>query len=292
MFDCIVGNPPYSKNLHLQIIDKAIRHLSEEGAACFIHPARWYLDPLYKYKKNCDRLKFKHIVDRLDYVKLIDMKGVNSLFGININSELMISSFMSGTNKCIKPFNRLCYECLDIVLPYVEKNNIFNKIDIDLVKGFRCEVKEIVPFIVTCSRYDSYARNVCVKVVPDKAVFYNGYDEYGNYWTTVRANNHIKKDIGTPFPHSIEFNTKEEALNFQKSCQTNFYKKWIQIVKVDMHTPLKFLPWMNDYSRTWTDKDYCEFFGKLGMSRECQEWMCNDVYDYRVKDFINSINTV
>ena len=293
IFDCIVGNPPYSKNLHLQIIDKAIRHLSEEGAACFIHPARWYLDPLYKYKKNCDRLKFKYIVDRLDYVKFIDMKSANRLFNIYLHSDMMISMLKKDiTGKMIEHFNKMCLEVLDIVLPYTEKNNVLEHIEADKVEGFRCEVKEIVPMYPMHKRLSGYARTSCVMVVPYKAVFYNGKDEVGKDWTTVRSRNKYTKDEGTALPHSIEFNTKEEALNFQKSCQTNFYKKWIQIVKVDMHTPLKFLPWMNDYSHPWTDNDYCEFFGKLGMSKECQEWMCRDVYDYRVKDFIDYINIV
>ena len=58
------------------------------------------------------------------------------------------------------------------------------------------------------------------------------------------------------------------------------------MMKTDMHSPLKYLPWMGDYSRPWTDDDYCRFFGKLGMSPECQRWMCREVYDYRIKDFI------
>ena len=61
------------------------------------------------------------------------------------------------------------------------------------------------------------------------------------------------------------------------------------LLKLDMHTPLKFLPWMEDYSYQWSDEDFCKFFGKLGMSKECQEWMCRDVDDYRIKDFINYI---
>ena len=39
--------------------------------------------------------------------------------------------------------------------------------------------------------------------------------------------------------------------------------------------------------KKWSDEDFCKFFGKLGMSKECQEWMCREVSDYRTKDFIN-----
>ena len=123
----------------------------------------------------------------------------------------------------------------------------------------------------------------------EKVVFYNGFDEDGVEWMDTRKHTNYGKVSTTPFPHSIKFKTKEEALNFQASCNTKFYCNIMYLLKLDMHTPLKFLPWMEDYSHTWTDEDYCKFFGKLGMSEECQKWMCRDVDDYRIKDFINYI---
>lgn len=84
----------------------------------------------------------------------------------------------------------------------------------------------------------------------------------------------------------VKFRTEREAKNFETSCCTNFYQNIVYLLKCDMHSPLKFLPWMEDYSNAWTDEDYCRFFGALGMSTECQRWMCREVYDYRVKDFI------
>ena len=71
------------------------------------------------------------------------------------------------------------------------------------------------------------------------------------------------------------------------SCNTVFYCNILYLFRLDQNTPFIGLPYMEDYSHPWTDEDYCEFFGKLGMSEDCQKWMCRDVYDYRVKDFIN-----
>ena len=103
----------------------------------------------------------------------------------------------------------------------------------------------------------------------------------------LRNKNQYTKESGSPFPHSIKFKSKEEALNFQASCRTKFYNNIMYLFKLDMHTPFKFLPWMKDYSHTWTDEDYCKFFAKYGMSEECQKWMCRDIDDYRIKDLIN-----
>ena len=44
---------------------------------------------------------------------------------------------------------------------------------------------------------------------------------------------------------------------------------------------------MEDYSKVWTDEDYCKFFD---LTKEESEFMCRKVDDYRVKDFINYIN--
>ena len=287
-FDIVVGNPPYSGNLHLKIINTVINHLTEDGVASFIHPARWLQDPLAEYKKGSDKIKFKNIVDRLEDVKVIDHEISTNIFKISYNGELMIS-YISGKiqKKNITIYSDLFNESFDIVCSYAKNNNLLKYVEKDKIDGWRCDIKEMCPIISIPGRNDEWARTSCVKVIPNVAVFLDGKDKDGRDWTTVRAKGIASKKEGTPFPNSIKFNDEETALNFQKSCNTNFYKNWIQMVKLDMHTPLKFLPWMEDYSHPWTDEDYCKFFGNLGMSEECQKWMCRDVYDYRIKDFIS-----
>ena len=116
-------------------------------------------------------------------------------------------------------------------------------------------------------------------------VFHNGFD--GDVeWMLTRRQTTGRKPQGAPLPYSIKFRTEQEARNFEKSCNTNFYQNIMYLLKCDMHSPLKYLPWMEDYSHPWTDQDYCRFFGALGLSPECQKWMCREVYDYRTKDFI------
>jgi hypothetical protein len=301
MFDVVVGNPPFSKNLHLKIIDKAVRHLSEDGVSCFIHPARWYIDPLYKYKKNCDRLKFKYIVERLENIDIINVKDSCVLFNILVDYDIGISMFRKTVidKECVK-HSGFADEAMSIIMSYSIENNLDEHIEKNKIEGHRCIVNKIVLIgdirHTTSNNINDRMRFCDIFSLKNKNVFYNGFNEEGIFWTDSMAKNQYTKEIGTPFPHSIEFKTKEEAVNFESSCRSVFYKNIVYLLKFNHDTPLKFLPWMQDYSHPWTDKDYCEFFGRLGMSKECQEWMCRDVYDYRVKDYIDyldlSINKV
>ena len=287
-FDIIVGNPPYDGSLHLKIINTTIQYMSDNGVGCFIHPARWFEDPLAEYKRGADKIKFKNIVDRMDKVEIIDALSINSKFNITYDGDLMISTISNSTKKEIKLYNNIVNSCIDVILKYSKLHNLEQFDEKNKIDGWRCEIKDILPKgrPNDNSEYTKKGSNNLFHGIKN-VVFYDGYDKKGVFWTLTRNKNKYTKDEGTPFPHSIKFDSEEEALNFQSSCNTNFYMNIMYLLKFDMHTPLSFLPWMGDYSHPWTDKDYCEFFGGLGMSKECQEWMCREVYDYRIKDFID-----
>ena len=283
-----VGNPPFKKNLHLKIINSIIPHI-DNGESCFIHPARWFEDPLAGYKKNADKTKFKGIVDRLEEVKVIDKKTVNKRFGITFNGEFMISKVKAmPTGKDIKVYSDIARKCVDAIVAYSKNNNLGMHVEKNRIDGWRVQVKAITPLDPHIDSTTEYSRKCQCNVFAMNAVnvFYNGYDG-ATEWMKTRRQTQGKKESGAPFPESIKFKTKKEAVNFEKSCNTNFYNNILYLLKLDMHTPMNFLPWMGDYSHPWTDSDYCQFFGKLGMDRACQRWMCRNVYDYREKDFIN-----
>jgi hypothetical protein len=112
----------------------------------------------------------------------------------------------------------------------------------------------------------------------------DGYTKDGKFFTETRQKNQFTKSY---FAYSILFTTLDEADNFYKSCNTKFYRRLVQLLKWDVHVPLSFLPYMEDYSKVWTDEDYCKFFD---LTEEESEFMCRTVDDYRVKDFINYIS--
>ena len=172
-------------------------------------------------------------------------------------------------------------------MSYSETHNLEGHVDVNQVDGWRVQIKALTaidPHIHSMSEVDR--KGQCnVFGMNSHNVFYNGFD--GDVeWMKTRRQTTGKKAPGSPLPYSIKFESEEEARNFEESCNTNFYQNIVYLLKCDMHAPLKYLPWMEDYTHPWTDKDYCRFFGSLGMSKECQSWMCRDVYDYRTKDFI------
>lgn len=284
----VVGNPPFARNLHLKIIDNVIPHMEEDGIGCFVHPARWLEDPLADYKKNSDRQKFKAIVDRLDDVQIIDIKTANAQFGITVNGDLMISKVKSRpTGKETKVFNDMAQDCLNVILPYSKENNLEQHVEQDKVDGWRVQIKALTaidPHINSMSETDRKGQGN-VFGGNKHNVFYDGF-EGDIEWMYTRKQTTGKKVPGSPLPFSIKFRSEQESRNFEQSCSTNFYQNIVYMMKCDMHSPLKYLPWVGDYTHSWTDKDYCRFFGALGMSEKCQRWMCREVYDYRVKDFI------
>ena len=287
-YGVVVGNPPFARNLHLKIIDNVIPHLEEGGTGCFVHPARWLEDPLANHKKNSDRQKFKGIVDRLDDVKIIDIKTANAQFGITVNGELMISTVKSRpTGKDTRVFSDMALDCLDVILPYSIENNLEQFVEQDKVDGWRVQIKALTaidPHINSMSETDRKGQGN-VFGGNKHNVFYDGF-EGDIEWMYTRKQTTGKKAPESPLPFSIKFRSEQEARNFEQSCSTNFYQNIVYMMKCDMHSPLKYLPWMGDYTHPWTDMDYCRFFGSLGMSEGCQTWMCREVYDYRVKDFI------
>ena len=121
-FAVVVGNPPFG-NIHLKIIDCVIPKMKKDGMGCFIHPARWFEDPLAEYKRDSDKAKFKGIVDRLDYVKILDTITVEKTFGITRNGDLMITSLKAmPTGKRIEIYEELAQESIAAILSFSKES--------------------------------------------------------------------------------------------------------------------------------------------------------------------------
>lgn len=292
-FGVVVGNPPFQRNLHLQIINSIIPHITGEG--CFIHPARWYEDPLAEYKKNSDKNKFRSLVDRLDDVKIMDIKRVCEEFNITFNGELMISTIKpEKTGKDIRLYNDVAQKCIDVILAYSKEHNLAIVEDKNQRDGWRAEIKAEInpnPHIRCMTEYSRKCQSNLF-AMNKVNVFHNGYAD-GVEWMKTRRQTQGKKTSGDPFPDSIKFRSEKEAINFEMSCNTNFYNNILHLLKPGgRNTPLNYLPWMEDYTHPWSDEDYCRFFAKYGLDRECQKWMCRDVFDYRVKDYLKEEYTL
>ena len=254
-------NPPYDGNLHLKILEHALKFKKDDGILINLSPARWLQDPLWKYKKACDRKRFeKTIVEKLSDVKFISYKAANNLFNIQ-HGDIGVFTFSNKqwdgnirSNKCL----------IENVVDKLQKGDFIASKIIHLKRD-----EELPPhFIYVLENYGGR---------PSGLFKPYGYNKRAS---STSKDGSFKKDI-------IQFETKEEAENFYESTQTNFYKtlNFFGRYYTTMNGPsFSFaLPYMNDYSKVWTDKDYCEYFN---LTKEESEFMCREVDDYRVKDFI------
>jgi hypothetical protein len=278
----IIMNPPYDGSLHLQILEKALTFKSDNGTCICLHPARWFEDPLWKYKKNSDHEKYIDIIKNLKSY-ILNSNITNKLFGISINSDMMISCISNDytiENNTI--FSNVAESSLKKILEKLN-TSLFDKAENNKIDGTRCEIREIMPIVFNHS--GEYHKRQCVEVVNSSCdvIFIDGKKLNGEPWYSGRAAGKYSKSLNDPIPWSIKFSSVSVAKNFSNSCTSNFYKNFIYLIKFDMHAPLKFIPYMGDYSHVWTDEDYCKFFG---LTKEESEFMCRKVDDYRVKDFI------
>jgi len=256
-FDRVIGNPPYDSNLHL----KMLKHIHdnfvfEDWEIVWIHPARWAQDPLAKYKGNrSDFIKYKNL--SWNELEIISRGEANKIFGIKNDSDLTIS-FLSHNNIVVpKVLNNLIYIITDKVIN--KKDTIKDHIDTNQINGVRVPIKNIVPVIGSGNRdftYKFFAYRLC-----DNYYTNNGYLNSGVYWTESMAKNQFKKDIGDPLPLSIKFNTEIEAQNFIDCCNIEIYKFICIIFKTDMHIYHAYLPYMGDYTHSWTNEDLIKYFG-------------------------------
>lgn len=285
----VLMNPPYDGSTHLKVLEKVLSATREINPNCevvSIQPARWLEDPLAEYKQGSDYKKYKDtIINRLTRVKFISTYDACARFNIALNGDLGIYVFTGDRSEDISCYVSSAENVVRKVLTKLT-TTLADKVETNKLEGIRCEVKRLVP---TVSSKDT--GNAISRMQTSVKLFYgpytNGYDVNNLFWSEGRMKNQFTKAVGSPFPNSIEFVDIATAANFIKSVTNNFYKNLIHLFKLDQNSPLSFLPYMEDYSKVWTDEDYCKFFG---LTDEEAEFMCRTVDDYRVKDFINYIS--
>ena len=89
---------------------------------------------------------------------------------------------------------------------------------------------------------------------------YNGKRD-GKWWSEIGVKNQYTKAPGEPIPLSIKFNTETETRNFENSLSTvfmQFIKRSYQ--RGGVNVPLVHIPFMNDYTKPWTDDRFKKYF--------------------------------
>ena len=306
--DKALMNPPYDGSLHLEILEatlNTIKSLNQDAEIVSIQPCDWLENPLTTYKGGEYKKFFNSTLLALTNLQVIDMMTAQKAFNIGTDVDLGIYTYIPNKPKFNLDLIRtpIANRCFNKIINKLETMKTLNDVlDEKTVEGWRVKLNELRPNNGgTNPNANGYShKTTTIQLVNStesgikECVFKDGFNDEGIYWTNVRSKNQFGKTDGAVFRHSIKTEDKQTALNIAESCNTEFYRNWIYLIKFNQHMPLRFLPYMgnelnpitglNGYESIWTNEAYCKFFG---LDKEETEFMSRKIDDYRVKDFIN-----
>ena len=269
----IIMNPPYDKNLHLKIIEQSIPMLTDDGILVNLSPIRWLQDPTGKYR-NSQYKTFENTVSVfIDSIKVIPAVDAANMFSATMDIDLGVYVLTKKSSEYYKDFNtnhivdKVIESKVSSLSSVVEHNNS---------DGWRCRVSYTRPtpsHRPNSNVYKSFRFETTHYLL--SWVYKDGFTKDGVHW----SQNVVQKakrggdkyGEGSPLPESIPFPNEAEAVNFENSTKTTFYRYLVLTVKTDSTFPMNFLPWMGDcinprtglkgYEGEWTDDDFRSYFG-------------------------------
>jgi len=226
----IIMNPPYDKNLHLKILQEAMKHSDD---VVNLSPIRWLQDPLAEYKRGSDWKKFEDIRKHIESLEVIGAAKVCECFGIAWGDLGIYRITPEGGFDC-----KSLVKCPQWA---VEK--------IALHKGMKFSDK----LLKTPPETGSFIRMPSV---------YNpsGGNPRHQLMTTDLAKALNVRNEKTNVVY-FGFSTDEEATNFFKTLDLKVMR-YIKYKISSVHlTPFNLLPWLSGYTHPWTDEMLYEHFG-------------------------------
>ena len=282
----VIMNPPYSRNLHLKFLEKVIE-VSDKVVS--IQPVRWLQDPIAKYNKNSNKIKYENSISKhIEDLEIVTAKETKKQFNILLpcDSAIYLCSQKGGYD-----YNKLSSNhIIDKVVDYINKNKC--KLDYNKNDGYRIRIV----VIGGGKTRGGGERPPSLTSVPMKNIIYKDGKYNGKWWYEYYAKNQYSK-ITEEITHSIKFNSEEEGHNFYKSHQTNFVRYIENLLITDVGINDKKILWMGNakhprtgttgYKDEWTNEDFFKFFN---ISKEDQK-MINDFIDKTDEDINNWFKT-
>jgi hypothetical protein len=245
-FDHIIMNPPYDGNLHLKILSEAMKHSDD---IVNLSPIRWLQDPLAEYKKGTDWKEFEDIRNHIESLSVVRAAEATSTFSAAITMDLGVYYITKngGWKSCYN--NKIIDKVMLQLQPTITskvcnaKKKYFCLVTtLDGAHKERENAPKQTDFIRRENWYGKYYKT-------DGLISDNGYTLYQNKERNVMSTN------GNPDTWAIvEFDTKEECLNYYAYTKTKFFKYLYVNERVDVNIYPKFLPFMPTYKHPWTDE--------------------------------------
>ena len=230
-FDHIIMNPPYDKNLHLKILQEAMKHSTD---IVNLSPIRWLQDPLAEYKKNSDWKKFENVRKRIETLDVVPNSVACCMFGAGIAVNLGIYHITpkGGWERETKWYEKI------VIKYWIEKRTLIHHWTGDYKGDFTGNFVKLPLLHGHPGQADWYEITS-----PDKSYCFTKPD---------------KDNVRSP---TVNFATKEEAENFWGTLQTKFYKFINFKCRCTTTPPFECFPWLGDYTNAWTDEMLYEYFG-------------------------------
>ena len=284
-FDVAIMNPPYDGNLHLKILEKVIPIADK---VVNISPVSQLVNCVNTFKdgKNDTKKYFAGIGKHLtECGKIYSIDEVLNIFvDARISNPLAIQTY-EYTHNSIEECERVnSHNGMKSIVKKVydyshDVDNIENHLENNKKDGYRVKFGRIGGGTWTAFRphtLDAF-----------KEVVYDGLLADGRpHWQMCSVNQYTKKT--EELPESLPFITKAEAQNFIDSYNTKFLKTCLGFLHVDMRIHPEYLPYMQDYTKPWDDKRFCEYFGITGYISDTEaepgsEWeiILNTMKEYK-----------
>lgn len=249
---CIM-NPPYG-NSYLKILKKMTETIVDQnnGTIVSLQPARWIQD-LLGYVKTTNDITIFGKRKLFKEAFLILRKDAEKLFNIPFTYDLMISTINNKgnftTDDIQKQFVGFGYNLYYNHLDIFSKNNIIKYSN----QKYFVPLRTTSPTNRPNARYNifsSYLQYLINGKTPEGKTIKKAIDD----------NPRITHNVGTIY--GIEFNTKNEMINYYNSIQTIAYKYLVSLIVVNnnIKNEFKWMPYMQDYTKPWTSERFYEYF--------------------------------
>lgn len=229
-FDHIIMNPPYSRNLHLKILNEAICYSDD---IVNLSPIRWLQDPLAERKRNSDWKKFENIRYKIDSIHVIYSADAQRMFNAGMWMDLGVYHLSKNGGFDSKALWKHTWFVNKVI------NNVKDSISDHLTQTGICDFQ--TPYIKVSELHGHQGNK----------------DFYDFVSPSVEVAKSTKVSCGH---HTANFATEEESINFFNSLHTKFYRFINKCIKFDMNVPWECAPWLADYTHPWTDEMLYEYF--------------------------------
>lgn len=255
-FDLFIMNPPYKRDLHLNILKTTLKYISSKGKIVNLSPIRWLQDPTAKYKKTSDYYRFEKTVSKyIRSLEIINTEDGEKLFGAAFNMNL-------GIYECDKIGG---FNYKQFAIPLLDK--IISKTTDFMQSHSKISIPAKHSLVLSLMGGGNNGRT------KEASYWIRDFNKY-YYFDGKNANNQTYEEYraqvcwGNTKPkaeaYHYEFDTKEECINFFNSLNTMFFRYIFTQTLIDIHIHPEVYPYMGDYTKPWNNKEFCDYFNITG----------------------------